>query len=61
MNIPDYLTEDEAFFYCPKDNVNDIKEFEDFVPLSWLLEDSAVSNAFYNVIGQIKGKNVVVI
>ena len=61
MNIPDYLTEDESFFYCPKDNVNYIKEFEDFVPLSWLLEDSVVSNAFYNVIGQINGKNVVVI
>lgn len=61
MNIPDYLTEDETFFYCPKDNVNDIKEFEDFIPLSWLLEDSLVSNAFYNVIGQINGKNVVVI
>ena len=61
MNIPEYLTEDESFFYCPKDNVNDIKEFEDFIPLSRLLEDSAVSNAYYNVIGQIKGKNVVII
>ena len=37
------------------------KEFEDFIPLSWLLEDSNVSNAYYNVIGQINGKNVVVI
>lgn len=61
MNIPDCLTEDESFFYCPKDNVNDIKEYENFIPLSWLLEDSNVSNAFYNIIGQIKGKNVVVI
>ena len=57
----DFLTEDEAFFYCPKDNVNDVKEYEDFIPLSDLLEDSNVSNAYYNVIGQIKGKNVVVI
>lgn len=61
MNIPDYLTEDESFFYCPKDNVNDIKEFEYFIPLSWLLEDSNVSNAYYNVIGTLYGKNVVVI
>jgi len=61
MNIPEYLTEDESFFYCPKDNVNDIKEFEDFIHLSWLLEDSNVSNAYYNVIGTLYGKNVVVI
>ena len=61
IGLPDYLSEDESFIYCPKENINDIKEFEDFVPLSWLLEDSNVSNAYYNVIGQIKGKNVVVI
>ena len=61
MNFPDYLTEDEAFFYCPKDCVSSIEDYEDFVPLSDLLENSAVSNAFYNVIGQIKGKNVVVL
>lgn len=61
MNIPDYLTEDTVFYYCPKENVNDIKEYENFIPLSDLLEDSSVSSAYYNVIGQIKGKNVVVI
>ena len=61
MNIPDYLTEDESFFYCPKDNVNDITEFEDFIPLSWLLEDSNVSNAYYNVIGTLYGKEVIII
>lgn len=61
MNIPSYLTEDESFYYCPKDNVNDIKEYEDFIPLSDLLDDSSVSSAYYNVIGQIKGKNVIVI
>ena len=61
MSFPNYLTEDEAFFYCPKDFVSDIKDYEDFVPLGYLLEDSEVSSAFYNVIGQIKGKNVVVI
>lgn len=61
MAIPDYLTEDEAFYYCPKDFVNDVKDYEYFIPLSDLLEDSTVSNAYYNVIGQIKGKNVIVI
>lgn len=54
MAIPNYLTEDSAFYYCPKDNVNDIKEYEDFIPLSDLLEDSTVSNAYYNVIGTLK-------
>lgn len=61
MEIPNYLTEDESFFYCPKDFIDDIKELEYFIPLSWLLEDSNVSNAFYNVIGTLYGKNVVVI
>ena len=61
MEFSNYLTEDEAFYYCPKDFINDIKEYEDFIPLSDLLEDSAVSSAYYNVIGQIHGKNVIVI
>ena len=59
--MPTFLTEDESFYYCPKDNINDIKEYEDFIPLSDLLDDSSVSNAYFNVIGQIKGKNVIVI
>ena len=61
MNIPDYLTEDEAFYYCPKNKVEDIKQFEDFIPLSDLLEDSLVSNTYYNVIGTLDGKEVIVI
>lgn len=59
--LPEYISEDESYFYCPKDNVNDIKEYEDFIPLSDLLDDGTVSNAFYNCIGQINGKNVIVI
>ena len=31
MTIPNYLTEDEAFYYCPKDNVNDIKKYENII------------------------------
>ena len=61
MEIPSYLTEDESFYYCPKANVVDIVDFEEFIPLGDLLEDSAVTNAYYNVIGQIHGKNVIVI
>lgn len=61
MNLPEYLTQDESYFYCPKDNVNDIKEYEDFIPLSDLLDDDTVSNAYYNCIGTLYGKHVVVI
>lgn len=61
FNLPTYITEDEAFYYCPKHFVKDIYSFEYFVPLTKLLEDSIVTSAFFNVIGQIKGKNVIVI
>ena len=61
MTIPNFITEDEAFYYCPKANVDNIKDFSDFITLSDLLEHSKVTDAFYNVIGQIYGKNVVVI
>lgn len=56
-----FLTADEAFWYCTKDNLNQLLELEDFIPLSDLLEDSAVSNAYYNVIGTLDGKEVVII
>lgn len=61
MPIPEFLKEDEAFYYCQKENVSEIRDYEDFIPLSDLLEDSNVTNAYFNVIGQIKGKNVIVI
>ena len=61
MNLPEYITEDEVFYYCPKENVDDIKSFEDFIPLSDLLENSVVSNAYYNIIGTLFGKEVIII
>lgn len=54
MAIPNYLTEDSCFYYCPKENVDDIKEYENFIPLSDLLEDSVVSSAYFNIIGTLK-------
>ena len=56
MSLPNYLTEDSSFYYCPKENVDDIKLFEDFIPLSDLLEDSTVSSAYYNIIGTLKAE-----
>lgn len=61
IGLPDYLSEDESFIYCPKENINDIYSYEYFIPLGDLLEDSMVTSAFFNVIGQINGKNVLVI
>ena len=61
IGLPDYLSEDESFIYCPKENINDIYSYEYFIPLEDLLEDSIVTSAFFNVIGQISGKNVLVI
>ena len=61
IEFPEYITQDECFIYWPKNNVAEVTQYEEFIPLSDLLEDSAVSNAYYNVIGQINGKNVVVI
>ena len=56
-----FLTEDEAFWYCSKDNLDTLKALENFIPLSDLLEDSVVSNTYYNVIGTLDGKEVIVI
>ena len=61
IGLPDYLSEDESFIYCPKENINDIYSYEYFIPLDDLLEDSMVTSAFFNIIGQISGKNVLVI
>lgn len=61
MNIPQYLTEDEVFYFIDKEHINDIKQHEDFVPLSDLLDRDDVSNAYYNCIGTLYGKQVLVI
>lgn len=61
IGLPDYLSEDESFIYCPKENIKDIYSYEYFIPLGDLLEDSIVTPAFFNVIGQVSGKNVLVI
>lgn len=61
IGLPDYLSEDESFIYCPKENINDIYSYEYFIPLDDLLEDSIVTSAFFNIIGQVSGKNVLVI
>ena len=61
MEIPEFLTEDINHYYCPKENVEELKEYENFIPLSDLLEDSSVTDAYYNCIGTLYGKHVVVL
>ena len=59
--MPEWLTEDTAFWYCPKSHATDVTGLEGFVPLSGLLEDSVVTSAYFNVIGVLHGKFVAVI
>ena len=61
IGLPDYLSEDESFIYCPKENINDIYSYEYFIPLDDLLEDSIVTSAFFNIIGTLYGKLVIII
>lgn len=59
--IPSYLTSDETYFYVTKEHINDIKEYQDFVPLDDLLDNTDVSSAYYNCIGTLYGRLVIVI
>lgn len=56
-----FLTEDESFWYCSKDNINQLRELEEFIPLNDLLDSSSVSGAYFNILGTYKGKEVIVI
>lgn len=56
-----FLTEDESFWYCSKDNINHLRELEEFIPLNDLLDSSSVSSAYFNILGTYKGKEVIVI
>lgn len=58
---PDWLEEDFGFYYCPENKFAELEEMEQFVPLGSLLSFVEVSNAVYNVMGQIEGKNVLVL
>ena len=68
-NKPQYLKEDECFYYCPKQNLQDLYQLEDFIPYYALLQGRIeeieytdnVRKAFFNVIGDIEGKKVIII
>lgn len=59
--IPEYITQDESYYYVTKEHINDIKEYENFIPLDDLLDNTDVTSAYYNVIGVIFGRLVIVI
>lgn len=59
--IPEYLTSDCVFYYVEKEHINDIKEYEHFIPLDDLLDNTDVTSAYYNCIGTVFGKLVIVI
>lgn len=58
---PDWLEEDFSFYYCPEDKFTELEKMEQFVSLGSLLSFIEVSDAVYNIVGQIEGKNVLVL
>lgn len=59
--IPEYLTSDETYYYVTKEHITDVKQYENFIPLDDLLDNTDVTSAYYNCIGTIFGKLVIVI
>lgn len=59
--IPSYLTSDETYFYVTKEHIDDIKEYEHFIPLDDLLDNTDVTSAYYNCLGTLYGRLVIVI
>ena len=59
--IPEYITQDESYYYVTKEHIADVKQYEHFIPLDDLLDNTDVTSAYYNCIGTIFGKLVIVI
>lgn len=60
MSKYNFLTETELCYYCKVENLNKLKKIEEFIPLSHYLEDTEVLPAYFNVIGYIKEKAVII-
>lgn len=60
-NLPDFLTQDETYIYCKKQDVSKLQEITDFIPLENYIEDAPVKQSYYNVIGYIRFKQVIII
>lgn len=59
-NLPDFLYEDECYIYCSKENSYELKNVEGFIPLDYYLENAEVRRLYYNVVGYIGFKQVII-
>ena len=59
-DLPDFLTQDETYIYCSKENSHVLNEMPNFIPLENYIENTQVRKSYYNVIGYIDFKQVVI-
>lgn len=59
-NLPNYLTQDETYIYCSKMDISRLSEIDNYIPLEDYIEDAEVRKLYYNVIGYIGFKQVVI-
>lgn len=60
MNNHNFLTETEMCYYCKIEHLPKLNQLEDFVPMSAYLEETEVLPAYFNVVGYIKEKAVLI-
>lgn len=58
--LPDYLTQDETYIYCKKEDLSKLQEYNKFIPLDDYMEQANARKLYYNVIGFIDFKQVVI-
>lgn len=57
----DFLIETENSYYIKKEDIGELEALTNFVPLSAYLENAPVTNSFFNVVGFINEKTVIVL
>ncbi|MBR3832585.1 MAG: hypothetical protein IKJ72_03035 [Mycoplasmataceae bacterium] len=60
MTKYNFLIETEMCYYCKIENLNKLKMLEEFVPMSHYLENADVLPAYFNVVGYIREKAVLI-
>ncbi|MCM1260563.1 MAG: hypothetical protein NC222_06370 [Staphylococcus sp.] len=60
MNKNDFLIETEMCYYCKIEHLPMLKQLENFVPMSAYLEETEVLPAYFNVVGYIEEKAVLI-
>lgn len=60
-NLPDFLTQDETYIYCKIEDILKLQDIENFIPLENYIENAKVRKSYYNIIGYINFKQVIII